>query len=105
MVVVVVGAADEADTVPHLSRPKLVPAGRVPELGWPWGLCTVAVKGSHSADSRSLSPGALSRDLVAGVRELRCAIPGGPTDLTLSPQRPNPALFLILTSMGTPGSI
>lgn len=43
--VVGVGAADEVDIVPHLSRPKLVPAGRVPELGWPWGLCTVAVKG------------------------------------------------------------
>lgn len=57
--------------MPHLSRPELVPAGRVSELGWPWGLCTVAVKGSYfGAGSLSLSPGALSRDSVAGVREL-----------------------------------
>lgn len=69
---VVGGAAGEVDIVLHLSRPKLVPAGRVPELVWPWGLCTVAVKGSHSAGSQSLRPGAHSRDLVTGVRN--CAV-------------------------------
>lgn len=91
------GAADEAAQGPHLSRPKLVPRGRAPELGWPWRLCTVAVKG------------ALSRGLVASARELHHAVttggPKGSAWCPLEPQRPRPALFLILTSLGTPGSI
>lgn len=85
----------------------LVPAGRVAEWGRPWGLCTVAAKRSHlGAGSQSLRPGALSRDLVASVKEW-CYYwwPHRINTVSTPAQRPNPALFLILMSLETPGSI